>query len=124
MIEQKTTVDTQQPPMMYKIEMPIDEQDIIKGILSNRTDEISISICNRIAMKITTWAISSFENGFLMGVLSSQRDIIPETWKQLIDIINQIRKDGGVEITDVVNNMVELKDVHGFAIIRQKYDWE
>jgi len=115
---------TKAPEIVYLIKIPFDEQKIIKGILSSRNDKTSLSLCKRIAMNVPSWAISTFENGFMMGVLSSQRNAVPECWKQLIDIMNQIKKDAGVEVTDLGDNMLQLKDNSGFTIVRQKYEWE
>jgi len=36
----------------------------------------------------------------------------------------KIKKDGGVEVTDLGDNMVQLKDNSGFSITRHKYEWE
>lgn len=120
---------------LYPIQIPFQEWEIIKGILSDRMDEIIkgilferkdgiSSIMKQFADKNNEIYLTSFQNGLMMGVLSSQRNTVPECWKQLIDISNIIRKDGGVEVTDLGNDMIQLKDSSGFSITRQKYEWE
>jgi hypothetical protein len=111
------------PETLYPIQIPFNEREIIKGILSDRKDEIS-SLWKQFTDKNNEISINSYQNGFMIGVLSGHRKTLPEFWKQLIDVYNKIRKDAGVEVTDLGNNMVELKDSSGFAITRQKYEWE
>ena len=108
---------------LYPIHIPIQEQEIIKRILFDRKDRLP-SIWKQFTDKNNEIYLTSFENGFIIGAVSSQRDTVPECWKQLIDVMNKIKKDAGVEVTELGNNMVELKDSSGFTIVRQKHEWE
>ncbi len=108
---------------LYPIHIPFHEREIIKSILFDRKDRIP-SLLKQFTDKNNEMYLTSFENGFMIGAVSSQRNTIPECWKQLIDIMNKIKKDAGVEVTDLGNNMVQLKDASGFTIVREKYDWE
>jgi len=108
---------------LYLIHIPFQEREIIKRILFERKDRIP-SIWKQFTDKNNEMYLTSFENGFIIGAVSSQRDAVPECWKQLIDIMNKIKKDAGVEVTELGNNMVELKDSSGFTIVRQKQEWE
>jgi len=108
---------------LYPIQIPVQEREIIKGILSGRKDEIP-SIWKQFADTNNEIYLTSIQNGFLIGVLSSQRNTVPECWKQLIGTMNKIKKDAGLVETDLGNNMVQLKDNSGFSITRQKYEWE
>jgi len=111
------------PETLYPIQIPFNEREIIKGILFDRRDEIS-SLWKQFTDKNNEIYITVFQNGFIIGALASQRNTVPECWKQLIDTMNKIKQDAGVEETDLGNNMVKLKDSSGFAIIRQKHEWE
>lgn len=109
--------------MLYPIHIPVQEQEIITGILFDRKGRMP-ALLKKFTEKNNEISLTSFENGFLIGALTSQRDAVPECWKQLIDVMNKIKKDAGVEVTELGNNMVELKDSSGFTIVRQKLDWE
>ena len=111
------------PETLYPIQIPFNEREIIKGILLDRRDKIS-SLWKQFTDKNNEIYITVFQNGFMIGALASQRNTVPECWKQLIDTMNKIKKDAGVEETDMGNNIVKLKDSSGFAIIRQKREWE
>jgi len=113
------------PETLYPIQIPFHEQEILKSILFDRKDRIP-SLWKQFSdnKKNNEIYMTSFENGFMIGALSSQRNTVPECWIQLIDIMNKIKKDAGVEVTDIGNNMVQLKDSSGFAIVRQKHEWE
>jgi len=107
---------------LYMIQIPFHEQEIVKCILSDRKDRIP-SLWKQFTENNVIY-MTAFEAGYITGVLSSQRNTIPECWRQLIDITDKIRKDAGVEVIDLGNNMVQLRDKFGNTIIRQKYDWE
>ena len=77
---------------LYPIHIPVQEQEIIKGILFERKDRIP-SIWKQFIDKNNEMYLTSFENGFMMGAVSSQRNTVPVFWKQLIDIMNKIKKD-------------------------------
>ncbi len=111
------------PASLYPIQIPSQEWEIIKSILFDRKDDVP-SLWKKITDKNNEMYITSHENGFMIGMLSSQRNTVPECWKQLIDVMNLIKKDAGVEMTDLGNNMVQLKDSSGFTIVRQKHEWE
>ena len=111
------------PAILYPIQIPFHEQEIIKSTLFDRKDSIP-SLWKQLTDKNNEIYMTSFENGFMIGALSGQRNTVPECWKQLIDIMNKIKKDAGVEVTDLGNNTVELKDSSGFTIVRQKHEWE
>lgn len=108
---------------LYPIQIPFHEIEIVKRILFDRKDNRP-SLWKQFADKNNEIHLTLNETGFMMGMLSNQRNTVPECWKQLINIMNKIKKDAGVEVTDLENNMVQLKDSSGFIIIRQKHDWE
>ncbi len=108
---------------LYSVQIPFREQEIIKSILFDRKDRIP-SLWKQFTDKKNEIYMTSFENGFMIGALSSQRSTIPECWKQLIDNMNKIKKDAGVEVTNLGNNTIQLKESSGFTIVRQKYEWE
>lgn len=108
---------------LYPIHIPFHEQEIIKSILFDRRVKIP-SLWKQFTDKNNEMYMTPYVNGFMIGALFSQRNTVPECWKQLIDIANKIKKDAGVEVTDLGNNMVQLKDTSGFTIVREKYDWE
>lgn len=111
------------PEALYPIHIPFHERETIKSILLDRKDRIP-SLWKQFTDKNNEICINSFQNGFMIGALFSQRNTVPECWKQLIDIANKIKKDAGVEVTDLGNNIVQLKDTSGFTIVREKHDWE
>ncbi len=113
------------PAILYPIQIPFHEREIIKRILFDRKDSIP-SLWKKITdnKKNNEIYMTSFENGFMIGALASQRNTVPECWKQLIDVMNKIKKDAGVEVTDLGTNTVQLKDSSGFTITRQKHEWE
>lgn len=111
------------PETLYPIQIPFHEQEILKSILFDRKDDVP-SLWKKITDKNNEMYMTSFENGFMIAVLADQRNTVPECWKQLIDSMNKIKKDAGVEVTDIGNNTVELKDSSGFTIVRQKHEWE
>lgn len=55
---------------------------------------------------------------------SEDRHKIPEVWKQLMDLRNKFLKDAGVEITDLGEGYIRMKDKNGTTVIREKYEWE
>lgn len=122
MVKKTVEIDVE-PDKVYPIKIPVQEREIIKGILLDRKDEIP-SIWKQFADKNNEIYLTSFQNGFMIGVLSGHRNTVPVCWKELIGVLNKIKKDGGVEVTDLGNNMVQLKDSSGFSITRQKYEWE
>ncbi len=110
-------------PSLYPVRIPAKEREIIIRILSDRMYDMP-ALWKKITDKNNEMYITSHENGFMIGMLSEQRNTVPECWKQLIDVYNKIRKEAGVEETDLENNMVQLTDRSGFVIVRQKHDWE
>lgn len=108
----------------YPIHMRLSEQDIIKNVISGQRHKISNVWKQLVDKKSETICMNSYEQGVVMAIISDQKDKIPDVWKQLIDMINKFRKDARVEITDLGNNLVQLKDDQGIVIIREKYEWE
>lgn len=96
------------PENLYPIQIPFHEQEIIKRIPS---------LWKQFTDKNNEMYVTSYVNGFMIGMLYSQRNTVPECWKQLIDIMNKIKKDAGVEVTDLGNNTVQLTDTSGFTIV-------
>lgn len=111
------------PDTLYPIQIPVQEREIIKRLLFDRKDDVP-SLWKKITDKNNEIYMTSRENGFMIGVLTSQRNTVPECWKQLIDVYNKIKNDAGVEVTELGNNMVQLKNGSGFKIVRQKHEWE
>lgn len=109
----------------YPIKMTFAEQEIIKNIISGQKHKIP-DIWKQLVHKIEieTIYMDSFEQGFVMATIADQRDKVPEVWKQLYDLMTKFRKDAGVEITDLGNNLIQLKDDKGVVVTRKKYDWE
>lgn len=111
------------PETLYPIRIPVQEREIIKRIFFDRKDDVP-SLWKKLTDEKNEMHLTSHENGFMIGALESQRNTVPECWKQLIDVYNKIRKEAGVEVTELGNNMVQLKDSSGFTIVRQKHEWE
>lgn len=108
---------------LYQIQIPVQERKIIERIFSDRMYDVP-ALWKKITDEKNEMYITPHENGVMIGALTSQRNTVPECWKQLIDILNNLKKEAGVEVTDLGNNMVQLTDKSGFTIIRQKYEWE
>ena len=56
--------------------------------------------------------------------LISEKQKVPRTWRQLVDMMNKFREDAGVKITELGNGLVQLKDDFGISIVREKFEWE
>lgn len=107
----------------YPISIGSHEQDIIINLIKDRKDRIPY-IWQQLLDKKDQIMVSAFEQGILMGITVSQREKIPWTWKQLVDIVNKFREESGVKITELGNNLIQLKDDFGNTIVREKYEWE
>lgn len=92
------------PASLYPIRIPVQEREIIIRIFSDRMYDRP-ALWKKITDKNNEIYLTSLENGFMIGKLTSQRNTVPECWKQLIDVYNNIRKEAGVEETDLGNNM-------------------
>lgn len=68
--------------------------------------------------------MDSFEQGIVMALISEKRRKVPKVWEQLVELRNNFIKDAGVEITDLGNNVIQLKDKLGVVITRERYEWE
>ncbi len=64
--------------------------------------------------------MDSFELGIITSMVADQRQKIPE----LINFLNKFREDAGVIITELGENLVQLKDKDGTTMVREKYKWE
>ncbi len=84
----------------YTIQIPLHEREIVKSILNNRKCRIP-SLWKQLTENNNEIRLSIFENGFMIGALSGQRNTVPECWKQLIDVMKKVKKDAGVEETDL-----------------------
>jgi hypothetical protein len=68
--------------------------------------------------------INAFEGGVMLGRLWEKKELIPDVIKQLISLQEKFRKEAGVTITELGNDIIKLEDKLGNVIIRKKYDWE
>lgn len=107
----------------YPISIDYHEHDIIINLIKDRKNSIP-HIWQQLLDKKDPIMIGAFEQGVLMGITTSQREKIPGTWKQLVDMVNKLREDSGVKITELGNNLIQLKDCFGTTIVREKYEWE
>lgn len=115
--------------MLEKYPIHIDEYEyqIIIDIIEDNKYDIKHripDIWKQLVEKICPIYANSYEQGVLTGLFTEHRHKVPIVWKQLIDMIDKFRKDAGVEITDIGNNMVRLKDKQGYVMIRPRYEWE
>ena len=107
----------------YPINIDSPEQDIIIDIIRDRRHEIPI-VWQQLLDKKYPVMMNSFEQGFLISVVADQKEKIPGTWKQLLDMMNKFREDSGVKITELGNDLIQLKDDFGTTMVREKYEWE
>lgn len=68
--------------------------------------------------------LNAYEQGFVVSSIAKQRIEMSDIWKQLMELISKFRKDAGVEIIDLGDNMIQLTDDEGVSIVRQKFEWE
>ena len=67
--------------------------------------------------------MDAFEQGIVTS-FHKDRYKIPEIWKQLMDFRDKFHLEAGVEITDLGDRIIKLKDKYGAELIREKYEWE
>lgn len=68
--------------------------------------------------------MDSFEQGVVMALISDQRKKVPRVWEQLTVLRRNFMEDAGVEITDLGDDIIQMKDNIGLIITRKKYEWE
>ena len=107
----------------YPINIDSTERDIIIDLVKGQENNIP-DLSQQLKDKVNPLNMSSFEQGFLMSVIGNKRGIVPGVWKQLVNLLNRFREEAGVKITDLGNNLVQLKDRDGATIIRERYEWE
>lgn len=107
----------------YPISVKISDIDIIKDSIRDQRHKIPY-VWKQLDDKNEIIYMNAYEQGVITAILSDQRDKIPEIWKQLMDMMNKFRKDAGVEITDLGNDIIKMKDNQGLVVTRKKYDWE
>lgn len=107
----------------YPINIDSHEQDIIIDLIKDRKHKIS-AVWQQLLDKKYPIMMNSFEQGFLVSIVAGQREKIPGTWKQLIGMMNKLREDSGVKITELGNDLIQLKDDFGTTMVREKYEWE
>lgn len=107
----------------YPISIDSHEQDIIIDIIKERKQEIPY-VWMQLLDKKCPVMMNPFEQGFLISVVTDKKEKVPGTWKQLVDMMNKFREDSGVKITELGNDLIQLKDDFGTTIVRDKYEWE
>jgi hypothetical protein len=110
-------------PQKYPIRIDSHERHIIIDIIKDQKHKISY-VWQQLLDKKDPIMMSAFEQGILMGITVNKRKKIPETWKQLVGMMNKFRENAGVKITELGNNLIQLKDDFGTTIVREKYEWE
>ena len=108
----------------YPIYIQSHERGIIIDLIENRKDRIP-SVWQQLLDKKDIVMMNSFEQGFLMSLIANnkQKEIEP-LLKQLVNMMNKFREDAGVKITELGNDIIQLKDDFGTTIVRKKYEWE
>ena len=107
----------------YPINIDSIERDIIIDLIKGRENNIP-DLSQQLEDKKNPLSLNSFEQGFLMSVIGDKREKVPGVWRQLANLMDRFREEAGVKITDLGNNLVQLKDKDGATIIREKYEWE
>lgn len=107
----------------YSINIGSSEQEIIIDLIKDRKHKIS-AVWQQLLDKKDPVMMNSFEQGFLMSAVADQRGKVPCTWKQLVDMMNKFREDSGVKITELGNDLIQLKDDFGTTMVREIYEWE
>lgn len=107
----------------YPVDIDFTEQDIIIDLIRDRKNEIP-TVWQQLLDKKCPVLMNPFEQGFLMSIVADQREKIPGAWKQLVDMMNKFREDSGVKITELGNDLIQLKDDFGITMVRDKYEWE
>lgn len=107
----------------YSINIGSSEQEIIIDLIKDQKHKI-FAVWQQLLDKKDPVMMSSFEQGFLMSAIADQRGKVPGTWKQLVDMMNKFREDSGVKITELGNDLIQLKDDFGTTMVREIYEWE
>lgn len=107
----------------YPINIGPSEWDIIIELVSHRKDRIP-AIWQQLLDKKDIVMMNSFEQGFLMSLIVNEKQKVPGTWKQLVDMMGKFREDAGVKITELGNDLIQLKDNFGTTMVRKRYEWE
>lgn len=107
----------------YPINIDFTEQDIIIDLIRDRKNKIP-AVWQQLLDKKCPILMNPFEQGFLMSIVADQREKIPGAWKQLAGMMNKFREDSGVKITELGNDLIQLKDDFGTTMVREKYEWE
>lgn len=107
----------------HPIDIDFTEHDIIIDLVKDRKHKIPV-VWQQLLDKKCPVLMNPFEQGFLVSIVADQREKIPGAWKQLVDMMNKFREDSGVKITELGNDLIQLKDDFGTTMVREKYEWE
>lgn len=107
----------------YPIYIEHSEQEIVKDMVRDYNCEISEVWQQLLDSKNPIFA-NAYEQGFLASIIVDQRYKVPGIWKQLIDMMKKFREDAGVKITEINENLIQLRDKDGMTMTREKYEWE
>jgi hypothetical protein len=111
----------------YPIHMCASERNALCEIISDRRNDfpnVWKQLMDEQSSDSYIIFINAYEQGFVVSSIAKQRSRMPDIWKQLMELISKFRKDAGVEIIDLGNNMIQLIDDEGVSIVRQKFEWE
>ena len=114
----------------YPISMCVSEREALCAIISDRRHDFPnvwkqlMDRQNQDSESGYIILLNAYEQGFVVSSVAKQRNAMPDIWKQLMGLISKFRKDAGVEIIDIGNNMIQLTDDEGISIVRQKFEWE